>query len=124
VVDALALHRVGSMVGQLLEELRIGEMDAAALDRANTMYNAGVSELGERLDTALAGELERLLGRRHQAVPVTIASLRIAQAQLIGWLEGILAATELTEPPADATAAGSPSLCDHRPVGTSPGFES
>ena len=81
--------RIGSMVKQLLEEVRTAPLDDASRLRLREVHAKSVSELSEGLAPELREELERLtLPFPTDHVP-SDAELRIAQAQLVGWLEGL-----------------------------------
>ena len=82
--------RIGSMVKQLLEEVRAAPLDDAARQRLGDIYSSSIKELGEGLAPELRDELERLtLPFADDGTPPSDAELRIAQAQLVGWLEGL-----------------------------------
>jgi len=81
--------RIGSMVKQLLEEVRTAPLDDAARTRLREIHQSSIKELEEGLEPELQEELERLtLPFTDDNVP-SDAELRIAQAQLVGWLEGL-----------------------------------
>jgi hypothetical protein len=81
--------RIGSMVKQLLEEVRAAPLDEASRRRLREIHRASISELEKGLAPELVDELERLsLPFTDDDVP-SDAELRIAQAQLVGWLEGL-----------------------------------
>jgi hypothetical protein len=81
--------RIGSMVKQLLEEVRAAPLDDNARTRLREIYESSVKELGEGLAPELREELDRVtLPFSDDQVP-SDAELRIAQAQLVGWLEGL-----------------------------------
>lgn len=81
--------RVGSMIKQLLEEVKDAPLDDAARARLKHIHQRSISELEEGLAPELVAELERLsLPFTDDTVP-SDAELRIAQAQLVGWLEGL-----------------------------------
>lgn len=81
--------RIGSMIRQLLEEVRNAPLDEAARARLRDIHARSLSELEDGLAPELVEELERLsLPFTDEAVP-SEAELRIAQAQLVGWLEGL-----------------------------------
>ncbi|PWI41167.1 bacterial proteasome activator family protein [Streptomyces sp. ICBB 8177] len=81
--------RIGSMIKQLLEEVRAAPLDEASRVRLKEIHHSSVKELEEGLAPELVEELERLsLPFTDDSVP-TEAELRIAQAQLVGWLEGL-----------------------------------
>ncbi|WUW58664.1 bacterial proteasome activator family protein [Streptomyces sp. NBC_01456] len=81
--------RIGSMIKQLLEEVKAAPLDEASRVRLKEIHSSSVKELEDGLAPELVEELERLsLPFTHESVP-TEAELRIAQAQLVGWLEGL-----------------------------------
>ena len=81
--------RIGSMVKQLLEEVRAAPLDDAARTRLREIHQSSIKELEEGLAPELREELTRLtLPFTDDNVP-SDAELRIAQAQLVGWLEGL-----------------------------------
>ena len=88
--------RIGSMVKQLLEEARNTELDEAARDHLRQIYERSLVELRAAVSPELAGELDRLaLDLNGDTVP-SEAQLRIAQAQLVGWLEGLFHGIQAT----------------------------
>jgi hypothetical protein len=81
--------RIGSMVKQLLEEVRAAPLDDASRLRLREVHQKSVTELSDGLAPELREELERLtLPFPDDHVP-SEGELRIAQAQLVGWLEGL-----------------------------------
>ncbi|MFD5733676.1 MULTISPECIES: bacterial proteasome activator family protein [Streptomyces] len=81
--------RIGSMIKQLLEEVKAAPLDEASRVRLKEIHSSSVKELEDGLAPELVEELERLsLPFTNESVP-TDAELRIAQAQLVGWLEGL-----------------------------------
>ncbi|CAL9468132.1 hypothetical protein SUDANB171_02765 [Streptomyces sp. enrichment culture] len=81
--------RIGSMIKQLLEEVKAAPLDEASRYRLKEIHSSSVKELEEGLAPELVQELERLsLPFTDDRLP-TEAELRIAQAQLVGWLEGL-----------------------------------
>ncbi|TXI48397.1 MAG: DUF2587 domain-containing protein [Mycolicibacter arupensis] len=81
--------RIGTMIKQLLEEVRAAPLDEASRARLREIHSASIRELEDGLAPELREELERLtLPLREDATP-SDAELRIAQAQLVGWLEGL-----------------------------------
>lgn len=81
--------RIGSMIRQLLEEVKSAPLDEASRNRLKDIHRASIKELEEGLAPELIEELERLsLPFTEDATP-SDAELRIAQAQLVGWLEGL-----------------------------------
>ena len=81
--------RIGTMIKQLLEEVRAAPLDDASRTRLAEIHKSSIRELEQGLAPELREELERLaLPFSEDAVP-SDAELRIAQAQLVGWLEGL-----------------------------------
>lgn len=81
--------RIGSMIKQLLEEVRAAPLDEASRVRLKEIHHSSVRELEEGLAPELVEELERLSLPFTDDVVPSEAELRIAQAQLVGWLEGL-----------------------------------
>jgi hypothetical protein len=91
------IMRIGSMIKQLLEEVRAADLDEASRDRMRDIYDMSINELASTLSPDLREELGRL------AMPFTEdgnapsgAELRVAQAQLVGWLEGLFQGIQAT----------------------------
>ncbi|HET9875729.1 MAG TPA: bacterial proteasome activator family protein [Mycobacterium sp.] len=81
--------RIGTMIKQLLEEVRSAPLDDASRSRLREIHAASIRELEDGLAPELREELDRLtLPLRENAAP-SDAELRVAQAQLVGWLEGL-----------------------------------
>ena len=80
--------RIGSMVKQLLEEVRSAPLDEAGRTRLAEIHRRSISELEQGLAPELIDELERITLPFTDDAP-SDAELRIAQAQLVGWLEGL-----------------------------------
>ncbi len=80
--------RIGSMIRQLLEEVKAAPLDEASRARLRDIHAASISELEEGLAPELVEELERLSLPFGSETP-SESELRIAQAQLVGWLEGL-----------------------------------
>jgi hypothetical protein len=81
--------RIGSMIKQLLEEVKSAPLDEASRQRLREIHENSIRELEQGLSPELIAELERLsLPFGDDGVP-SESELRIAQAQLVGWLEGL-----------------------------------
>ena len=80
--------RIGSMIRQLLEEVKAAPLDEASRARLAEVHTASIKELEDGLAPELVEELERLSLPFGEQSP-SDAELRIAQAQLVGWLEGL-----------------------------------
>jgi hypothetical protein len=96
VTEPAKVMRIGSMVKQLLDEVRHAPLDQASRERLAEIYERSVAELSEALSPDLQEELRSLaLPFEVDNVP-TDAELRIAQAQLVGWLEGLFHGIQAT----------------------------
>ena len=81
--------RIGSMIRQLLEEVKAAPLDEASRSRLKEIHRSSIKELESGLAPELVEELERLsLPFTDDSIP-SESELRIAQAQLVGWLEGL-----------------------------------
>jgi hypothetical protein len=96
VTEPAKVMRIGSMVKQLLDEVRQAPLDDASRERLAEIYERSVTELAEALSPDLQEELRSLaLPFDQESVP-SDAELRIAQAQLVGWLEGLFHGIQAT----------------------------
>ena len=80
--------RIGTMTKQLLEEVRAAPLDEAGRRRLREIHASSIRELADGLAPDLRAELDRLTLPFGDGIP-SEAELRIAQAQLVGWLEGL-----------------------------------
>lgn len=83
------LMRIGEMVKRLLEEVRSAPLDEAARARLAEVHERSVAELEDGLSPDLVEELHRVTLPFTDDVVPSEPELRIAQAQLVGWLEGL-----------------------------------
>ena len=96
VSEPAKVMRIGSMIKQLLEEVRQAPIDERSRSRLREIYEISVRELATSLSPDLRTELESL------ALPFAVgevpseSELRIAQAQLVGWLEGLFHGIQAT----------------------------
>ncbi len=81
--------RIGTMIKQLLEEVRAAPLDDATRNRLREIHATSIRELEEGLAPELRDELDRLTLPFTEGTVPSDAELRIAQAQLVGWLEGL-----------------------------------
>lgn len=81
--------RIGTMIKQLLEEVRAAPLDEASRNRLREIHQTLIRELEDGLAPELREELERLALPFSDDSTPSDAELRIAQAQLVGWLEGL-----------------------------------
>lgn len=83
------IMRIGTMIKQLLEEVRGAPLDEAARERLAEVHDRSLRELEDGLAPELVDELRRITLPFTEDTTPTDAELRIAQAQLVGWLEGL-----------------------------------
>ena len=96
VTSPAKVMRIGSMVKQLLEEVRAAPLDEASRERLAEIYERSVTEVADALSPDLQEELRSLaLPFDDDEVP-SEAELRIAKAQLVGWLEGLFHGIQAT----------------------------
>jgi Protein of unknown function (DUF2587) len=81
--------RIGNMIRQLLAEVKAAPLDDASRQRLRAIHQTSIEELKQGLAPELAEELERLTLPFSDDTTPSDAELRIAQAQLVGWLEGL-----------------------------------
>jgi len=89
------LLRIGSMVKQLLDEVRSAPLDEASRGRLREIYEQSVRELADGLSPDLVAELDRVSIPFDSPTP-SDAELRVAHAQLVGWLEGLFHGIQAT----------------------------
>jgi Bacterial proteasome activator len=87
--------RIGSMIRQLLEEVRAAPLDEKSRARLKEIHQSSIKELEDGLAPELVSELERLSLPFTDELP-SEAELRVAQAQLVGWLEGLFHGIQTT----------------------------
>ena len=88
--------RIGSMIRQLLEEVRAAPLDEKSRARLRGIHESSIKELEDGLAPELIEELERLsLPFTENELP-SESELRVAQAQLVGWLEGLFHGIQTT----------------------------
>lgn len=96
VTEPAKVMRIGSMVRQLLEEVRNTQLDEASRERLAEIYERSVVEISSALSPDLAEELHVLaLPFKDGEVP-SDGELRVAKAQLVGWLEGLFHGIQAT----------------------------
>ncbi len=88
--------RMGAMLGQLLEEVRNSEIDESGRERLREIYELSVKELGSAVSSDLKEELARLTRPFEEDEVPTGSELRVAKAQLVGWLEGLVQGIQAT----------------------------
>ena len=88
--------RIGSMIKQLLDEVRQAPLDEASRSRLREIYDTSVAELSEGLSPDLRDELTRMASPFKPDEVPSESELRIAQAQLVGWLEGLFHGIQAT----------------------------
>jgi hypothetical protein len=96
VTSPAKVMRIGSMVKQLLEEVRTAPLDEASRERLAEIYDRSVKELSEALSPDLREELASLALPFDEGEIPSESELRIAKAQLVGWLEGLFHGIQAT----------------------------
>lgn len=89
VEEPAKVMRIGQMIRHLLDEVKSAPLDEPSRKRLREVYAASVEELKAGLSPELAEELARITQPFDADATPTDAELRIAQAQLVGWLEGL-----------------------------------
>jgi hypothetical protein len=96
VQEPAKVMRIGSMIKGLLDEVRQMQLDAPSRERLAEIYERSVVELAEAISPDLREELQTLtLPFREGEIP-SDAELRVAKAQLVGWLEGLFHGIQAT----------------------------
>ena len=96
VTEPAKVRRIGSMVKQLLEEVRQSPLDEASRERLAEVYERSIIELSEALSPDLQDELRILTLPFEDGEVPSEGELRVAQAQLVGWLEGLFHGIQAT----------------------------
>ncbi len=96
VIEPAKVMRIGSMVKQLLDEVRHAPLDDRSRERLAEIYERSVTELASALSPDLQEELRSLALPFEDGEVPSDAELRIAQAQLVGWLEGLFHGIQAT----------------------------
>lgn len=96
VEEPAKVMRIGSMIKQLLDEVRNAELDGPARARLKEIYDSSIQEVGQALSPDLRAELERVAIPFGSGESPSDAELRVAQAQLVGWLEGLFHGIQAT----------------------------
>jgi hypothetical protein len=125
--------RIGAMIKQLLDEVRQMNLDIEGRRRLREIYERSVRELADTLSPELAAELDRIAIAFENGEP-TEAELRLAHAQLVGWLEGLFhgiqatlfaqqmaAQAQLEQMRQRSLPAGRPAVGEDAPTGRAPG---
>jgi hypothetical protein len=96
VQEPAKVMRIGSMIKGLLEEVRQMQLDTPSRERLAEIYERSIVELAEAISPDLREELQTLaLPFKEGEVP-SEAELRVAKAQLVGWLEGLFHGIQAT----------------------------
>jgi len=96
VTEPAKVMRIGSMIKQLLDEVRSTQLDEASRERVAEIYERSLTEVASALSPDLQHELFQLaLPFREGEIP-TESELRVAKAQLVGWLEGLFHGIQAT----------------------------
>ena len=89
ITEPAKVMRIGRMISRLLDEVKDAPLDDASRGRLRQIYDQSIDELAGGLDEGLAQELHRITIPFASDSTPSDAELRIAQAQLVGWLEGL-----------------------------------
>jgi Protein of unknown function (DUF2587) len=95
VSEPAKVMRIGSMVKTLLDEVRQAPLDEKSRARLREIHEQSIRDLSEGLSPDLAAELDRMSLPFDETAP-SESELRIAQAQLVGWLEGLFHGIQAT----------------------------
>jgi hypothetical protein len=96
VTEPAKVMRIGSMVRQLLEEVRGAQLDEPSRERLAEIYERSIVEISTALSPDLVEELHMLaLPFKEGEIP-SDSELRVAKAQLVGWLEGLFHGIQAT----------------------------
>jgi hypothetical protein len=96
VAQPAKVMRIGAMTKQLLDEVRQAPLDEASRGRLREIYDQSVRELASGLSPDLQDELGRMALPFGDNTTPSDAELRVAQAQLVGWLEGLFHGIQAT----------------------------
>ena len=96
VQEPAKVMRIGSMIKGLLDEVRQMQLDAPSRERLAEIYERSIVELAEAISPDLREELQTLALPFKEGVVPSEAELRVAKAQLVGWLEGLFHGIQAT----------------------------
>jgi len=96
ITEPAKVMRIGSMVKQLLDEVRQSALDNASRERLAEIYERSIVELSTALSEELQEELRMLALPFREDVTPSEAEIRVAKAQLVGWLEGLFHGIQAT----------------------------
>jgi hypothetical protein len=96
VTEPAKVMRIGSMIKQLLDEVHSSNLDSPSRERLGEIYERSIVELSSALSPDLAEELRTLALPLREGVVPTDGELRVAKAQLVGWLEGLFHGIQAT----------------------------
>lgn len=96
ITEPAKVMRIGSMVKQLLDEAHATTLDEPSRERLAEIYERSIVELSEALSPDLQDELRMLALPFHEGSVPSEAELRVAKAQLVGWLEGLFHGIQAT----------------------------
>ena len=96
VTEPAKVMRIGSMIKQLLDEVHASALDSPSRERLGEIYERSIAELSTALSPDLAEELRTLALPLREGVVPTDSELRVAKAQLVGWLEGLFHGIQAT----------------------------
>jgi hypothetical protein len=123
VTSPAKVMRIGSMVKMLLEEVRAAPLDAPSRDRLAEIYERSVVELSEALSPDLQQELKMLALPFRDGETPTEGEIRVAKAQLVGWLEGLFHGIQATLFAQQLAARQQLEQMRQLPAGVHPGMQ-
>jgi len=121
VTEPAKVMRIGSMVKQLLEEVRQAPLDEASRERLAEIYERSIIELSSALSPDLQEELRLLALPFRDDVTPSESELRVAKAQLVGWLEGLFHGIQATLFAQQVVARQQLQQMRQLPAGSEPG---
>ncbi len=96
VTSPAKVMRIGTMVRMLLDEVRAAPLDEPSRERLAEIYERSIAELSEALSPDLQNELKMLALPFREGVVPSESEIRVAKAQLVGWLEGLFHGIQAT----------------------------
>lgn len=96
VQEPAKVMRIGSMIKGLLDEVRLMQLDLPSRERLAEIYERSIVELADAISPDLREELQTLALPFKEGVVPSDAELRVAKAQLVGWLEGLFHGIQAT----------------------------
>jgi hypothetical protein len=96
ITEPTKLIRIASMTRAMLEEVRQAPLDEEGRKRLSEIHQQSLAELREVLSPELAQEFDEVFPPFDAEQTPSESVIRVAQAQLIGWLEGLFHGIQAT----------------------------